>query len=149
MCDEALSKNLYPLDLCLYNFCNVDSFFIGTVTLCFQIFRRIQQQAGFIEFSMQNFDEASELLKNGQVDIREVVTNEPSLDKKKQVLGLTTRSDTNRPVHSLMQAKRLKFWNREEEGLYYLCSENKGAAQLICAFGFAYADCWFTNAAAH
>ena len=78
MCDEALSKALYPLDLCLYNFCNVDSFFIGIVTLCFQIFRRIQQQAGFIEFSMQNFDEARELLKNGQVDIREVVTNEPS-----------------------------------------------------------------------
>ena len=40
--------------------------------LAFQVFRRIQQQAGFIEFSMQNFDEARELLKNGQVDIREV-----------------------------------------------------------------------------
>ena len=52
------------------------------------------------------------------------------------------------------------------EELYYPCSENKGAdqlrsvnkgadqlrsvtAKLICAFVFAYADCWFSHAAAH
>ena len=39
----------------------------------FQVFRRIQQQAAFIEFSLQNFDEARELFKSGQVDIREVL----------------------------------------------------------------------------
>ena len=39
--------------------------------------------------------------------------------------------------------------------MYYLCSENKGAdsfavtAKLICAFFFAYADCWFSHEAAH
>ena len=44
------------------------------------------------------------------------------------------------------------------EELYYPCSENKGAdqlrgycekaitAKLICAFVFAYADCWFSHA---
>ena len=43
----------------------------------------------------------------------------------------------------------------------YLCCETKGAdqlcskcgfavnAKLICAFVFAYADCWFSHAAAH
>ena len=41
------------------------------------------------------------------------------------------------------------------EDLYYLCSENKAlinfavTAKLICAFVFAYADCWFSHAAAH
>ena len=39
------------------------------------------------------------------------------------------------------------------EELYYPSSENKGAdqlgtAKLICVFVFAYADCWFSHAAA-
>ena len=40
--------------------------------------------------------------------------------------------------------------------MYYPSSENKGAdqlrgvtAKLICAFVFAYADCWFSHEAAH
>ena len=38
--------------------------------------------------------------------------------------------------------------------MYYPCSENKGAdqlitAKLICAFVFAYADCWVSHEAAH
>ena len=43
----------------------------------------------------------------------------------------------------------------EEEGIYYLCSENKGAGQLPdyhkagLGLVFAYADCWFSNAVAH
>ena len=44
-----------------------------TMIILFQVFRRIQQQAAFIEFSLQNFDEARELFKSGQVDIREVL----------------------------------------------------------------------------
>ena len=42
-----------------------------------------------------------------------------------------------------------------EEELYYLCGENKGADQL-CSYCtadlrlcFAYANCWFSQAAAH
>ena len=40
------------------------------------------------------------------------------------------------------------------EGLYYQCSENKGAdqlhsAQLICVFVFAYAKSQFSHDAAH
>ena len=55
-----------------------------------------------------------------------------------------TRSDTNRAVQPQEMARGLKFWIYEEEGLYYLCSENRGAdqlrtAKLICVFVFAYA----------
>ena len=66
------------------------------------------------------------------------------------------RSDTNRAVQPQVTARSLKFRIYEEEGLYYLCSENKGAdqlrsitAKLICAFVFAYADCWFSHETAH
>ena len=45
-------------------------------------------------------------------------------------LGFPTQSDTNRPVQSQKQARSLKFQIKEEERLYYPCSENKGADQL-------------------
>ena len=41
-----------------------------------------------------------------------------------------TRYDTNRPVQSQKIARSLKFRMKEEEGLYYPCSENKGTDQL-------------------
>ena len=44
--------------------------------------------------------------------------------------GFPTRSDTNRAIQSLKMATCLKFRIEEEEGLYYPCSENKGADQL-------------------
>ena len=65
------------------------------------------------------------------------------------------RSDTNRPVQVQKRARSMKFRIYEVEGLYYPCSENKGAdsfavtAKLICVFVFAYADCWFSHEAAH
>ena len=37
----------------------------------------------------------------------------------------------------------VKFRIYEEEGLYYLCSENKGADQLTCVFVSASVDCWY------
>ena len=37
---------------------------------------------------------------------------------------------TNRPVQSQKIARSLQFLMKEEEGLYYPCSENKGADQL-------------------
>ena len=47
-------------------------------------------------------------------------------------------------------ARGLKFRTLEVEGLYYLCSENKGAdpAKLICVFVFAYSKCQFSHDAA-
>ena len=44
--------------------------------------------------------------------------------------GYLTRSDTNRAVQSLNMARGLKFPIQKVEGLYYPCSENKGADQL-------------------
>ena len=41
-----------------------------------------------------------------------------------------TRSDTNRAVQPQKRVGGLKFRIKEVEGLYYLCSKNKGADQL-------------------
>ena len=46
--------------------------------------------------------------------------------------GSTTRSDTNRPVHSQKKARSLKIQIYKEEGLYCLCTENKGADLCLC-----------------
>ena len=65
------------------------------------------------------------------------------------------RSDTNRSVQSQKQDISLKFRIKEEEEVNNLCSENKGAdqlsftvtAKLVCAFVFAYSNCWFSHEA--
>ena len=44
--------------------------------------------------------------------------------------GAPTRSDTNRAGKSQKMARGSKFRIMEVEGLYYPCSENKGADQL-------------------
>ena len=44
--------------------------------------------------------------------------------------GLSTRSDTNRAVQSQKMARGSKFRIKKGEGLYYICSDNKGADQL-------------------
>ena len=50
----------------------------------------------------------------------------------KPVFGFPTRSDKNRAVQPQKMARDLTFQIEEEEGLYYPCSENKGADQLFC-----------------
>ena len=49
---------------------------------------------------------------------------------RKYTSGFTTRSDTNQAVQQQKIARGLKFRITEVEGLYYPCSENKGADQL-------------------
>ena len=49
---------------------------------------------------------------------------------RKPTFWFSTRSDTNRAVQSHKMARGLKFWFKIVEGLYYLCSENKGTDQL-------------------
>ena len=52
-------------------------------------------------------------------------------------------------------ARGLKFQIKKVEGLYYLCSENKGTdqlavtAKLICFFVFAHAKSLFSHDKAH
>ena len=70
-------------------------------------------------------------------------------------LGFPTRSDTNQAVQPQKIARGLKFCTSEVEGLYKLCSENKGADQLgsYCAADqhlvFAYAKSQISPDAAH
>ena len=49
---------------------------------------------------------------------------------RKPVFGFPTLSDTNQAVQSKNMPRCLKFRIKEEEGLYYPCSENKGADQF-------------------
>lgn len=44
-----------------------------------KIFQRIQQQAGFIEFSQFHFEEAKELFQEGHLDVRELISIFPGL----------------------------------------------------------------------
>ena len=55
----------------------------------------------------------------------------------KPVFGFLTISDTNQAVQPQKMDGGLKFCMKEEEGLYYLCSKNKGADQL---WGYRTAD---------
>ena len=49
---------------------------------------------------------------------------------RKQTFWFPTRSHTDRAVQPQKMARGLKFGIKEVEGLYYPCSENKGADQL-------------------
>ena len=55
----------------------------------------------------------------------------------KQSSGFPTMPDTNQALLSLNMARGLKFRIQKEDGLYYQCSENKGADQLC---GYCKAD---------
>ena len=48
----------------------------------------------------------------------------------KPTMWFPNRSDTNQVVQSQKQTRSLKFCIEEVEGVYYPCSENKGADQL-------------------
>ena len=69
--------------------------------------------------------------------------NYEPLREKTRSSGFPTRFATNWAVQSQKMARSLKFWIKEEEGLYYPSCENKGViscavtAKLICAFFFA------------
>ena len=60
-----------------------------------------------------------------------------------------TWSNTKWPAQAQKMARGLYFWIKEEQGLYYPYSKNKGPDQLIYALVFAYADCWFSYVAAY
>ena len=49
---------------------------------------------------------------------------------RKPTFWFLTWSDTNQAVQLQKMARGLKFRIRKVEGLYYLCSKNKGANQL-------------------
>ena len=55
--------------------------------------------------------------------------NQPRCEKT-GLRGFLTRSHTNQAVQSQKMPRGLKFRIKVVEGLYYPCSENKGADQL-------------------
>ena len=57
-------------------------------------------------------------------------SNYMRLCMRKPTIRFPNRSETNRSVQSQKQARCSKFRVKEDEGLYYLRSENKGADQL-------------------
>ena len=94
---------------------------------------------------MTNSNKICTYARNGED--HDVVTgpyiNERGPSRQNLSSGYPTRSDTNRAVQRQKMARELTFRIKIEEGLCYLCSENKGAifavtAQLIWAFVFAY-----------
>ena len=74
---------------------------------------------------------------------------------RKPTFKFPTWSDINQAVHLQKMARGLKFRTQKEEGLYYVCSENKGVDQLrgnreadlrLC---FRICICWFSHDGAH
>ena len=63
-------------------------------------------------------------------------------------------SDTNQAVQSQKQARSLKFQIKKKRDCTIRVAKTKAlisftvSAKLICAFVFAYADCWFSHAVA-
>ena len=73
----------------------------------------------------------------------------------KPTMWFLNRTDTNWSVPSQKKTRNVKFWIKKVRELYYLCSENKAlisfavTAKLICAFVFAYADCYLSHETAY
>ena len=65
------------------------------------------------------------------------------------------RSDTNQAVQSQKMARSLNFGVKERRNCIIRVAKTKAlisfavTAKLICAFVFAYADCWFSHVMAH
>ena len=73
---------------------------------------------------------------------------------RKPTIWVPTRSDTNRPVQSQKMVKMLEILDLESRGIVSIRVAKTKAlmmissavtAKLICAFVFAYADCWFSH----
>ena len=78
-----------------------------------------------------------------------------SLCMRKPTIWVPTRSDTNRAVQSQKKVRSLKFRISEEDKIVYRVAKIKAlisfavTAKLICAFVFAYSDCWFSRTVAY
>ena len=74
--------------------------------------------------------------------------------RRPTIWGLA-RSDTNQAVQSKKKVRSLKFWIfKKKRNCTIRVAKTKAligfavTAKLICVFVFAYADCWFSCAAA-
>ena len=75
-----------------------------------------------------------------------------SLLLREPTIRFANRSNTNQAVQSQEMARGWKF--RIKKRKVYVAKTKvlisfQVNAKLICTFGFAYADCWFSHEAAH
>ena len=73
---------------------------------------------------------------------------------RKLTIWVSDQVDTNRPVQSQKITRSLKFRIRKKRDWTIHVAKTKAlisfavTTKLVCAFVFAYADCWFSYAAA-
>jgi len=67
-----------------------------------KMYQRIEQQAGFIEFSALHFDQARELFQHGKLDIRELISVYPML-----LPDSSTFSRSQPPLHGIADVGQL------------------------------------------
>ena len=79
---------------------------------------------------VKGYNETPEETSRYVHDVPVPLFNYMSLCVRKPTFWVPTRSDTNRAVQSQKMVRGWKFCIEVEEGLYYRCSENKGADQL-------------------
>ena len=80
-----------------------------------------------------------------------------SLLMRKPTMWFSNRFDTNRAIKAQKMARGWKCFDLESREIVQSIRLAKTkmlisfavTAKLICAFGFAYADCWFSHEAAH
>ncbi|XP_062566210.1 transforming growth factor-beta receptor-associated protein 1-like [Saccostrea cucullata] len=98
-----------------------------------KIYKRFQQQAAFIEFSQQNFEEALELFKSGETDVREVICLYPKF--------LPSNSSFTRsalPLHEIADINQLCKGDQNLVKQYkdFLCSYLEEIKGTKLAMGF-------------
>ena len=71
----------------------------------------------------------TDIIKKSSILNTYLIIIEPRCEKT-DLRGFPTRHHTNRAVLPQKTARGFKFRIKEVEGLYYLCSENKGADQI-------------------
>ena len=81
-------------------------------------------------FSLELHCASSECPKNSCFNGGTISYHKMSRFMRKPTFWFPTRSDTNQAVQLQKMARGFKFWIQKVEGLYYLCSKNKGADQL-------------------
>ena len=71
----------------------------------------------------------SSISRSNALLLRTSLPNEPQCEKT--CLWVSDHvPDTNQAVQPQKMLRGLRFWSKVEEGLYYLCRENKDADQL-------------------
>ena len=119
---KLIGGSLLTLSYCLFAY----HFAVKNSSKCDRIILRKWHKNFENQLTNKNFTATSNL---DQLQAFSIVKIEPRREKT-GLRGFPTRSYTNRAAQLRNEARDLKFQIKEVEGLYYPCSENKGADQL-------------------